>query len=203
VGVTLTGRARLCRPCPLAGPAHAAVTAGFSIQEREILRETDSPLEGTGFELPVPREIRFGFRGLVFALRFVAEGDRLYVEHYHGHTGQFIIGAVFKKGTGRDPDSVIEAQRRDLAPAELTTRAEPAVPGDHVVVAIDQDRDVEVESLDAIGDLPDLLLGVLTRVRRIRLRPRRSDDKQSLNLNWIASYVRAISNSYNAQLLHS
>jgi hypothetical protein len=25
----------------------------------------DSPLEGTGFELPVPREIRFGFRGLV------------------------------------------------------------------------------------------------------------------------------------------
>jgi len=32
------------------------------------------------------------------------QGDRLYVEHYHGHTGQFIIGAVFKKGTGRDPD---------------------------------------------------------------------------------------------------
>src|SRR5271169_2730130 len=60
-----------------------------------------------GFELPVPREIRFGFRGLVFALRFVAEGDRLYVEHYHGHTGQFIIGAVFKKGTGRDPDSFL------------------------------------------------------------------------------------------------
>jgi hypothetical protein len=25
----------------------------------------DSPLEGTGFELPVPREIRFGFRDLV------------------------------------------------------------------------------------------------------------------------------------------
>ncbi len=28
----------------------------------------------------------------------------LAVEHYHGHTGQFIIGAVFKKGTRRDPD---------------------------------------------------------------------------------------------------
>ena len=30
--------------------------------------------------------------------------DRLYVEHYHAYTGQFIIGAVFKKGTRRDPD---------------------------------------------------------------------------------------------------
>ena len=35
------------------------------------------------------------------------QDDRLYVEHYHGHTGQFIIGAVFKKGTGRDPDSFL------------------------------------------------------------------------------------------------
>ena len=26
------------------------------------------------------------------------QGDRLYVEHYHGHTGQFIIGADFQKG---------------------------------------------------------------------------------------------------------
>jgi hypothetical protein len=30
--------------------------------------------------------------------------DRLYVEHYHAYTGQFIIGAVFRKGTRRDPD---------------------------------------------------------------------------------------------------
>src|SRR5271169_2444351 len=29
------------------------------------LKFADSLLEGTGFELPVPREIRFGFRGLV------------------------------------------------------------------------------------------------------------------------------------------
>jgi len=26
------------------------------------------------------------------------DDDRLYVEHYHAYTGQFIIGAVFKKG---------------------------------------------------------------------------------------------------------
>ena len=30
-------------------------------------------------------------------------GDHLYVEHYHAHTGQFIIGAVFNKGTRRYP----------------------------------------------------------------------------------------------------
>ena len=33
--------------------------------------------------------------------------DRLYVEHYHAYTGQFIIGAVFKKGTRRDSDSFL------------------------------------------------------------------------------------------------
>jgi hypothetical protein len=30
-------------------------------------------------------------------------GDHLYVEHYHAYTDQFIVGAVFKKGTRRDP----------------------------------------------------------------------------------------------------
>src|SRR5262249_50893194 len=55
VGVMLTSPARLCRPCRLAGPAHAAATAGFSIQERKIKRETDCLLEGDGFEPSVPR----------------------------------------------------------------------------------------------------------------------------------------------------
>src|SRR5262249_43057309 len=40
--------------CRLAGPAHAAATAGFSIQEEEIPRETDCLLEETGFEPSVP-----------------------------------------------------------------------------------------------------------------------------------------------------
>jgi len=35
------------------------------------------------------------------------DDDRLYVEHYHADTGQFIIGAVFKKGTRHDPDSFL------------------------------------------------------------------------------------------------
>src|SRR6516165_1184183 len=50
----LTSPARLCRPCRLAGAAHTAATAGFSIQEGEIPRDTDSPLEEAGFELSVP-----------------------------------------------------------------------------------------------------------------------------------------------------
>jgi hypothetical protein len=46
---------------PPKGPAHAAATAGFSIQEGEIPRETDCLLEGDGFELPVPRERGWSF----------------------------------------------------------------------------------------------------------------------------------------------
>ena len=53
--------ARLCRPCRLAGPAHAAATAGFSIREGEMPRETDCLLEGDGFELLVPRHKSGGF----------------------------------------------------------------------------------------------------------------------------------------------
>ena len=59
--VMLTRPARLCWPCRLAGPAHAAATARFSIQEGEIPRETDCLLEGDGFELLVQRHENFGF----------------------------------------------------------------------------------------------------------------------------------------------
>ena len=33
--------------------------------------------------------------------------DRLHVEHYSAHTGQFIIGAVFAKSTRRNPGSFV------------------------------------------------------------------------------------------------
>jgi N-acyl homoserine lactone hydrolase len=35
------------------------------------------------------------------------DGDCLYVEHYHAHTGQFIIGGIFKKGGRRDPSAFL------------------------------------------------------------------------------------------------
>ena len=51
----LTSAACLRRPCRLAGAAHPAATADFSIQEGEISRETDCLLEEAGFEPSVPR----------------------------------------------------------------------------------------------------------------------------------------------------
>src|SRR5215467_4160862 len=63
--VALTSPVRLCRLCRLAEAPHAAATAGFSIQEGEIPRETDCLLEGAGFELSVPRQIAKVFRGFV------------------------------------------------------------------------------------------------------------------------------------------
>jgi len=52
----------------------------------------------------------------------------------------------------------------------LASGEQPTVAGDHIVAAIDQDRDVEAESLEAIGDLPDLLFAVAPRIGRIRLK---------------------------------
>jgi hypothetical protein len=34
------------------------------------------------------------------------------------------------------------------------------VPGDHVAIAIDQDRHIEAKGLDAFGNLPDLLFAM-------------------------------------------
>jgi hypothetical protein len=46
------------------------------------------------------------------------------------------------------------------------------VPGDDLAVAVDQDRDVEAKGVDAVGDLPDLLLGMMPRVGGVRLQLR-------------------------------
>src|ERR1700746_2433190 len=58
----------LCRPRRLPHPARPREKPGFSTREGEIPRDTDSPLEGDGFELPVPRERRY--RDLTL-LRFI------------------------------------------------------------------------------------------------------------------------------------
>ena len=83
-----------------------------------------------------------------------------------GDLGQPVVGD--HEGAGLRRGQVIEAQRRHLGHAELAAGEQPAVPGDHVAVAIDQDRDIEAESLDAVGDLPDLLLAVAPRVGGVR-----------------------------------
>jgi hypothetical protein len=39
--------------------------------------------------------------------RATYQGDRVQVSHYNAPTGQFIIGAIFTKGTRRDPGSFL------------------------------------------------------------------------------------------------
>jgi len=53
---------------------------------------------------------------------------------------------------------VIEANRRHLGQARLCGGQEPAVTRDHIVFAIDQDRNIEAECLDTVADLADLFL---------------------------------------------
>src|SRR5207302_10162702 len=82
--------------------------------------------------------------------------------------GEAVVGDP--EGAGLRRCQVIEAQRRHLAPAQLPAGAEPTVPGDYVVVGIDQDRDIEAEDFDAVGYLTDLLLAVAPGVGGIRLK---------------------------------
>jgi len=63
---------------------------------------------------------------------------------------------------------MVEAQCRHLGNAERAAGGQPTVAGDHVTVAIDQDRGNEAECPDAFGNLPDLLLGVAPRVCGVR-----------------------------------
>ena len=56
--------------------------------------------------------------------------DCLHVEHYNAHTGQFIIGAVFTKGTRRNPGSFVgllsgpAATSKPSAPSAVAAREE-------------------------------------------------------------------------------
>ena len=65
---------------------------------------------------------------------------------------------------------VIEPERRHLGPAEHGAGENAAVTRDHVVVAINQNRDIEAKGPDAVGDLPDLLLTVEPRINGVGLK---------------------------------
>src|SRR5271165_7696035 len=56
VGAASTRPARLCRPARQASCAHPRGKPGFLTYENGFGRETDSPLEGRGFEPLVPRQ---------------------------------------------------------------------------------------------------------------------------------------------------
>ena len=59
--------------------------------------------------------------------------DRLYVEHYHAYTGQSIIGALFKKGTRRDPDFSLACclDHHDASATQLTDKIPRVRPRKH------------------------------------------------------------------------
>jgi len=59
---------------------------------------------------------------------------------------------------------VIEAQRRHLSSAEQAACEKSTVSSDNVTLAVDQNWDIEIKGLDAVGNLPDLPLGVTPRV---------------------------------------
>ena len=61
-----------------------------------------------------------------------------------------------------------QAKRRNALHPEKLGSLDPAMPGDDLVVIADQDRVGEAELLDAVGDLPDLLLGMGAGVSRVR-----------------------------------
>jgi len=75
-----------------------------------------------------------------------------------GDLGQPVVGDHERAGLGRA--QVFEAQRRHLGPAEFAGGQEPAMPANHVAMAVNQDRDIKTENLDALGNLPDLLFAV-------------------------------------------
>src|SRR5271165_804329 len=64
---------------------------------------------------------------------------------------------------------MIERNRGNLGPAEPLGGQQPAMPGNHFAVSFDEDRNVEAERLDALGDLADLFGAVLASVARVGL----------------------------------
>jgi hypothetical protein len=63
---------------------------------------------------------------------------------------------------------VFEAQRRHFAPAEFAAGKQATVAGNNLAVAIDQYWHIEVEGLDAVGNLLNLLFTMEPRVRGVR-----------------------------------
>ena len=77
---------------------------------------------------------------------------------------------------------VVEAEGGHLGEAKHATGRQPTVPGNHIELSIDQDRNIKAECLDAIGELTNLVFAVLTGVSRIQLQlaGRSIDDFEAL-----------------------
>jgi hypothetical protein len=90
-----------------------------------------------------------------------------------GDFGQAIVGD--HEGPLLGLREMIEANGWSLAPAQPPGGQQPSVAGDHVPIGVDQNRDIEPEGLDAVGDLADLLGAVLAGVARGRVSSDRAE----------------------------
>jgi hypothetical protein len=79
-----------------------------------------------------------------------------------GDLGQLVIGNP--EGAGLLRSEVIEAQSRHLRSAQQAACEKPTVPDDNIALRVSQNWDIEIKGLDAVGNLPDLLLSVAPRV---------------------------------------
>jgi hypothetical protein len=82
-----------------------------------------------------------------------------------GIEGQLVVGDDV--GSALRRIEVGQAQRRNALHSQQLGGFHSAMPGDDLAVIADQHRIGEAEPLDAVGDLPDLLLGVGPGVSRI------------------------------------
>jgi hypothetical protein len=73
------------------------------------------------------------------------------------------------KGVDLRWGQMIEAEGRHFRNAEFAAGEQPAMPGNYVIVAIDQDRDIKTKNPDTVGDLSDLLLAMDPRVPWVEL----------------------------------
>ena len=78
------------------------------------------------------------------------------------------IGPLLRRGHTLQPHT------RDLSHSQKLCGRKPAMAGEHHVVLVDEDGIGEAETLDTVGNLPDLLAAMDPRVARIGLQgPRR------------------------------
>src|SRR5207248_165498 len=92
--------------------------------------------------------------------------DRQQLTFPAGVEGELIVGQYIGAPLSRVQMS--QAHRRDTVQAEQLCRLDPAMAGDDRTVLSDQNRVVESELPDALGDLPDLFLGMGSGIAGMR-----------------------------------
>jgi hypothetical protein len=77
---------------------------------------------------------------------------------------------------------MLEPQGWHLINAKLAASEQPAMSGNHIALAIDQDWDIKAKDTDDFSNLSDLFLAVTARVSRVRFKlgSRAEDDLQIL-----------------------